>query len=124
MHCDDIREEREGKKGAAVAAGGLPGRAVCEFQKNERLKPYSRNISGCGGASPPPGLIPKTHKVMARNYYLRFPEFTKSIKVSFVQYEEAKAYSWHYNFYVGEQYHRYGKTLTLSITRLSYLSII
>ena len=39
MHCDDIRKEREGEKGAAVAASGLPGRAVCEFRKNERLNP-------------------------------------------------------------------------------------
>lgn len=31
-------------------------------------KPHSRNISGCGGASPPPGLIPKTKKVMQKEF--------------------------------------------------------
>ena len=44
MHCDDIRKEREGEKGAAVTAGGLPGRAVCEFQKNERLNRIPEEI--------------------------------------------------------------------------------
>ena len=44
MHCNDIRKERKGKKGAAVTAGGLPGRAVCEFQKNERLNPAPDHV--------------------------------------------------------------------------------
>ena len=44
MHCDNIRKEREGEKGAAVTACGLPGRAVCEFQENERLNPASDHV--------------------------------------------------------------------------------
>lgn len=68
--------------------------------------------------------INKNDKDMTRNYYLRFTDSSDSKKVTHELYRTILHKSLLNGYFDKQVFHRYGATLYLSITNLTFLTII